>query len=513
MDPGPVARRGRDDRRVQAGRTRRSGRDRDRALHARVLADRRVAVGRGDADGHRDGTGADHTGPRPGTLRLTPGSRPFPEIRAPRRAVASGAAAALLGGARRPGRGLDQARGPAAARVRWQQAPNLEFLVGAALAEGADSLVTTGRRWSNHARLTAAAGASAGLTSISSCPARRPSRPTRASASMSCSARPSIRRRRTTARSARRWSRRSRGASRRRAPAVRHPDGGIGVVGAVGQVLAGLELLERRATLASSGDLVVPSATGGTQAGLLVGVRRPARRGGPTASRSRPVASFGRYRGDRRGARRSTACAVDASENELTTTQLGAGYGRPTEAAAEATRLLARTEGILVDPIYTAKALAGLVARVRRAARRPAGGLLARRRDARPVRAARRRRLLMAEASRTIPAMDHRRAQRRELVILAIAVIGPSRLLDGPLVWLDGRVARGSRGGRSRRVHRRRPSPGRASRGGDPAGARGCGVARGDPGGSARDPARPGPRGGLGPHRPDTRVRGLARGP
>jgi hypothetical protein len=32
--------------------------------------------------------------------------------------------------------------------------------------------------------------------------------------------------------------------------------------------------------------------------------------------------------------------------------------------------------------------------------------------------------------------MDHRRAQRRELVILAIAVIGPSRLLDGPLVWL-----------------------------------------------------------------------------
>ncbi len=33
-------------------------------------------------------------------------------------------------------------------------------------------------------------------------------------------------------------------------------------------------------------------------------------------------------------------------------------------------------------------------------------------------------------------AMDHRRAQRRELVILAIAVIGPSRLLDGPLVWL-----------------------------------------------------------------------------
>ncbi|MEO7664690.1 MAG: pyridoxal-phosphate dependent enzyme, partial [Candidatus Limnocylindrales bacterium] len=40
---------------------------------------------------------------------------------------------------------------------------NLEFLVGAALSEGADTLVTSGRRWSNHCRLTAAAGAKAGL--------------------------------------------------------------------------------------------------------------------------------------------------------------------------------------------------------------------------------------------------------------------------------------------------------------------------------------------------------------
>jgi len=40
---------------------------------------------------------------------------------------------------------------------------NLEYLVGAALFEGADTLVTSGRRWSNHCRLTAAAGARAGL--------------------------------------------------------------------------------------------------------------------------------------------------------------------------------------------------------------------------------------------------------------------------------------------------------------------------------------------------------------
>jgi D-cysteine desulfhydrase len=40
---------------------------------------------------------------------------------------------------------------------------NLEFLVGEALARGADTLVTSGRRWSNHCRLTAAAGPRAGL--------------------------------------------------------------------------------------------------------------------------------------------------------------------------------------------------------------------------------------------------------------------------------------------------------------------------------------------------------------
>jgi 1-aminocyclopropane-1-carboxylate deaminase/D-cysteine desulfhydrase-like pyridoxal-dependent ACC family enzyme len=50
---------------------------------------------------------------------------------------------------------------------------------------------------------------------------------------------------------------------------------------------------------------------------------------------------------------------------ELDETQLGDGYGRPTAAAGEAAAALARSEGILVDPIYTAKALASLVARAR----------------------------------------------------------------------------------------------------------------------------------------------------
>ena len=50
---------------------------------------------------------------------------------------------------------------------------------------------------------------------------------------------------------------------------------------------------------------------------------------------------------------------------ELDDRQLGEGYGRPTSASEAAAQLLARTEGILVDPIYTAKALAGLINLVR----------------------------------------------------------------------------------------------------------------------------------------------------
>jgi len=44
---------------------------------------------------------------------------------------------------------------------------------------------------------------------------------------------------------------------------------------------------------------------------------------------------------------------------------VGRGYGIPSEAGTEAVKLFARTEGVILDPIYTGKAAAGLVAHVR----------------------------------------------------------------------------------------------------------------------------------------------------
>ena len=45
--------------------------------------------------------------------------------------------------------------------------------------------------------------------------------------------------------------------------------------------------------------------------------------------------------------------------------QIGDGYGIPTPACLEAIHLLARHDGIVLDPTYTAKAMAGLIADVR----------------------------------------------------------------------------------------------------------------------------------------------------
>lgn len=57
---------------------------------------------------------------------------------------------------------------------------------------------------------------------------------------------------------------------------------------------------------------------------------------------------------------------------DVTDAEVGEGYGIPTEASREATALLAQSEGLLVDPVYTSKAMAGLLRAVRNG-RFPAG--------------------------------------------------------------------------------------------------------------------------------------------
>jgi L-cysteate sulfo-lyase len=246
---------------------------------------------------------------------------------------------------------------------------NLEFLVGAALAEGADTLVTVGRRWSNHARLTAAAGAKAGLEVhlVLSGPVTDPINPgieldelLGATVHQAMSA---DRVERSTLLEA---VVRELRADGRRVAVI--GVGGSGVVGVLGQVLAAFELADQAAAHGfEPADLVLPSATGGTHAGLLVGLRTAGLgttvRGFAVTPRDEVGPAVGRLVEEL--ATIDGLANVPAEAIHLDPSQLGAGYGVPTEAAADATRLLARTEGILVDPVYTAKALAGLIELVR----------------------------------------------------------------------------------------------------------------------------------------------------
>ena len=247
---------------------------------------------------------------------------------------------------------------------------NLEFLVGAALAEGADSLVTSGRRWSNHCRLTAAAGARAGLDVhlVINGPRLDPPGPNVVldellGATVHIGPTDDRRDREALVESV---TADLRSAGRR--PFVVEV-GGSGPVGAAGQFLAGLEAVEQ---LSKAGvreaTIVLPSATGGTQAGLLAAMELvgPPRRpvlgvvvGQPAAS-LRPVIQT-------LLAGLAPLAGVDVPPEAIRFDegQLGGGYGQPTADAADAARLLARTEGILVDPIYTAKGLAALIAGVR----------------------------------------------------------------------------------------------------------------------------------------------------
>lgn len=243
---------------------------------------------------------------------------------------------------------------------------NLEFLVGAAVAEGADTLVTTGRRWSNHARLTAAAGARAGLgvhLVLSGPPLDRPGPNQRLDELLGATVH-------VTATDAReeRTATVDRIVAELRADGHRPyliPTGGSGTVGVVGSVLAAFELADQAAALGIRPDVVVlPSATGGTQAGLLVGLALAGLEtrvvgmavAHPAAELFATVSSLVADAADLAGLERSLVGPI-----EIDDAQLGAAYGRPTAAGEDACRVLARTEGILVDPIYTAKALAGLI--------------------------------------------------------------------------------------------------------------------------------------------------------
>lgn len=141
-------------------------------------------------------------------------------------------------------------------------------------------------------------------------------------------------------------------------------------LGAMGYIEAGRELAGQYDGIDRALDMVVcGSGSGMTHAGLLVGlraagakvpvtgvcVRRPAAdQAGRIAARCRSIADF-----------LGVDPVVADGDVTLFDGTLAPGYGRPTPAIAEAVRMAASLEGLFVDPVYTGKTLAGLIAMAR----------------------------------------------------------------------------------------------------------------------------------------------------
>lgn len=247
----------------------------------------------------------------------------------------------------------------------------LELLVGDALSRDAQVLLTVGAVQSNHCRQTAAAAARAGLHCVLVLRGDPP--PSQhwtgnlllddllgARLRWSGDEDPMM-----TLRAA---AHAEQAAGRR--PYV-IPYGGSNALGAAAYALAFEELWEQMHEAKLSFDRVVfASSSGGTQAGLIVGARACGYEGqvlgisvDKTGGQLRPtVEALLAPTAQRRGVK----LALGPADVHIDDRFVGGGYAVLTAAEQEAIRLVAQKEGILLDPVYTGKAMAGLLSLVRR---------------------------------------------------------------------------------------------------------------------------------------------------
>jgi 1-aminocyclopropane-1-carboxylate deaminase/D-cysteine desulfhydrase-like pyridoxal-dependent ACC family enzyme len=243
----------------------------------------------------------------------------------------------------------------------------LEMVAAAALAEDADTLVTTGGLQSNHARVTAAFAARLGMRCHLVLNGDPPSQP-RANALLDRLFGAEIeyvadRTARTAAVDA--AVQRLRGEGRR---PYAIPLGASTPLGAAAFAKAVFELLEQAPAPTA---IVHSTSSAGTQSGLIAGCVLA---GVDTrvigVSADDPAGAIVQaVRTNLAGIEellRLPAGALAHARIEVDDSQVGDGYGIPTPASAHALATLARLEALILDPVYTAKAMAGLLEYCRR---------------------------------------------------------------------------------------------------------------------------------------------------
>ncbi len=247
----------------------------------------------------------------------------------------------------------------------------LEFYLADALAQQADVIVTGAGPQSNHVRATAAAARVAGMDVVAVIHDSRPPQPL---GNLLLDELLGVELRFTDSSDRAlvdEWIPRVadelRAAGRR--PYV-IPRGGASALGALGYVECAREMREQAAALGLRLDrLVLATGACGTHAGLLAGRHIHGLQThvlGITVSR--PVAEcLERIPLIAQAAARLAGYEIELSAEEVVVRDgfIGPGYGIPTAEGIAAIHLVARTEGIFLDPTYTGKAMAGLIAEIR----------------------------------------------------------------------------------------------------------------------------------------------------
>ncbi len=242
----------------------------------------------------------------------------------------------------------------------------LEFLVAEAQSQGAQTLISGGALQSNHCRQTAAAAAKFGLDCILVLTGTAPAQPTANLVLDQLFGAEII----TVADRADR-DRVLQETFERTAAAGKRPYlvpyGGSSPTGALGYAFAVEEFMQQGL---NADWMVFGTSSGGTHAGLVLGARVfkcPARILGisidePAEALKTNVSALASAASEKLGQRINFQREDVLANDEYCT----AGYGVFGEQECEAIRLFARCEGILLDPVYTGRAAAGMIDLIRR---------------------------------------------------------------------------------------------------------------------------------------------------
>lgn len=149
------------------------------------------------------------------------------------------------------------------------------------------------------------------------------------------------------------------------------PGGGSNPIGATGYVACAQEIMEQTFDLGINIDRIVcASGSAGTHSGLLVGLlgnNMNIPLTGISVNRKTDVQEKLVFELANKTAQRvGFKAGVPREQVKVIDEYVGPGYSLPTDTMVEAVQLLARTEGILLDPVYTGKAMAGLIGLTRK---------------------------------------------------------------------------------------------------------------------------------------------------